>query len=250
MGLERISTGISALDSMLDGGYETDIITTIYGPAGSGKTNLCLMAMKKVIEGGKKVIFVDTEGNFSISRLRQISGDHKRILDNTLLLKPMNFEEQRKAFDKLRQMASDKIGLIIVDTISMLYRIERDKDENSVSFTNRELSLQISYLTEIARKRGIPVLLTTQVYSSFDDRDKVNLVGGDIVKYGSKCLIELQKAHKNKRAVILKKHRSLPESERALLEIREGGVFGIQKGGEAGVDEKCKNEGEETERGS
>jgi len=146
-----------------------------------------------------------------------------------VFLNPTNFEEQKKVFDKLRAMSNEKIGMIIVDTISMLYRIERDKDnENSVVMTNRELGLQFSYLTEIARKKNIPILITTQVYSSFDDREKVNLVGGDIVKYGSKCLIEIQKTHKSKRVAILKKHRSLPEAKSVLLEIREDGIFGVE----------------------
>ena len=226
---DRISTGISALDSMLKGGYEGSVISTIYGPAGSGKTNLCMLAALNVIKSGKKVMYIDTEGGFSIARLEQVSKDYKKDLDNFLFFKPINFEEQKNVFDRLRQMVNEKIGLIIVDTISMLYRLERDKgDEHSVTMANRDLGLQFSYLTEIARKKGIPVLITTQVYSSFDERDKVNLVGGDIVKYGSKCLIELQKIHKNKRIAILKKHRSLPESENVMLEIRDDGVFGVE----------------------
>jgi len=32
----RISSGNSVLDELLEGGFETDAITTIYGPAGSG----------------------------------------------------------------------------------------------------------------------------------------------------------------------------------------------------------------------
>ena len=66
--------------------------------------------------------------------------------------------------------------------------------------------------------------MTNQVYSSFDVRDKVNLVGGDIVLYGSKCLIELQKAHGNRRVAIVRKHRSLPESRNVVFEITESGL--------------------------
>ena len=40
---DRIPTGSKILDRMLNGGYEQDIITTIYGPAGSGKTVLCML---------------------------------------------------------------------------------------------------------------------------------------------------------------------------------------------------------------
>ena len=226
MGVKRVQTGAEVLDNALGGGYEIDVITTIYGPAGSGKTNLCLLGMIETINKGKKVVYIDTEGGFSLERLKQLTPDYKKILDNTLFFKPTSFDEQKKIFDKIKGIINDKIGLIIVDSISMLYRLERDSNEE-VQNINRELSLQISILTFIARNMNVPVLLTNQVYSSFDDRDKVNIVGGDILKYGSKCLIELQKLHKNKRKLIVRKHRSLPETDGIVFEIMENGIFGV-----------------------
>ena len=98
-----------------------------------------------------------------------------------IFLKPTSFAEQKKSFEKRKDIVNDKIGLIVVDTIAMLYRLELGKSEE-VQDVNRELGRQISYLTEIARKRSIPVLITNQVYADFDDRDKVNIVGGDILK--------------------------------------------------------------------
>ena len=207
----RIPTGSKILNEMIGGGYEKDAITTIYGPAGSGKTVLCLLAAMTMSRGGKKVIYVDTEGGFSVERLRQISEsikqDYKKILDNIIFLKPTSFEEQKKSFEKLKDLVNDRIGLIVVDTIAMLYRLELGKSEE-IHDVNRELGKQISYLTEIARKNSIPVLITNQVYSDFNEKDKVNIVGGDILRYGSKCLIELQITPDNNRRAILRKHGS------------------------------------------
>ena len=53
----RILSGSKVLDLMLGGGYERDVITTIYGPAGSGKTILCLLCTINVARSGKKVIY-------------------------------------------------------------------------------------------------------------------------------------------------------------------------------------------------
>jgi DNA repair protein RadB len=222
--ISTISTGSRLLDNLLDGGYEIDVITTLFGPAGSGKTNLCLLCMINTIRSGKKVIYIDSEGGFSLTRLEQIAPDFVKILDSIIFLKPTTFEEQKNSFEKLKDLIDERIGLIIVDTISMLYRIERGNEEDTITLANSELSHQISYLSEIARKKSIPVLLTSQVYSDFDNRDKVNIVGGDILRYGSKCLIELQKAHKNKRVAILKKHRSLPEGKEVFFEIVQEGI--------------------------
>jgi RecA/RadA recombinase len=54
------------------GGYDCDIITTFYGPAGSGKTNFCVLAAASIARR-KKVIFIDTEGGFSFERLNQLA---------------------------------------------------------------------------------------------------------------------------------------------------------------------------------
>ncbi|MBI2650088.1 DNA repair and recombination protein RadB [Candidatus Woesearchaeota archaeon] len=228
----KIPTGSKVLDAMLDGGYEKDVITTIYGPAGSGKTILCLLCAINVARDGKKVVYVDCEGGFSLERLRQVASsiyqDYRKLLDNIIFLKPTSFAEQKKAFEKLKGIVNDKIGLIIVDTIAMLYRLELGKSEDAQE-TNRELGRQISYLTEIARKKNIPILITNQVYADFDDKDKVNIVGGDILKYGSKCLIELQITPNNNRRLILRKHRSIQPEKELIFKIVEGGIIGTKE---------------------
>jgi len=228
----KIPTGSKILDVMLEGGYEKDIITTVYGPAGSGKTVLCLLCSINVARMGKKVVYVDSEGGFSLERLKQIaesiSQDYKKILDNMIFLKPTSFAEQKKSFEKLKEIINDKIGLIVVDTIAMLYRLELSKNED-IHEVNLELGKQIAYLTEIARKKNIPILITNQVYADFDDKDKVNIVGGDILKYGSKCLIELQITPNGNRRWILRKHRSLAEEKEILFKIVDGGIIGTKE---------------------
>ncbi len=221
---KQISPGTEVIESLLNKGYETDIVTTIYGPAGSGKTNLVLLAAISIVQGGKKVIYIDTEGGFSVARLEQLASNSKKILSNILFLKPTKFSEQKKAFEKLKDVVNKReIGLVVVDTIAMLYRLELGKNED-VYEVNRELGKQIAYLTEIARKKNIPILVTNQVYSNFNEKGAVKMVGGDILKYGSKCLIELQMAPNNKRRAVLKKHRSMPEEKSVVFEIKEKGL--------------------------
>ncbi len=233
----KISAGSYDLNKWMFGGYDKDIITTIYGPAGCGKTNFCMMAAASIARKGGKVIFIDTEGGFSAERFRQLckdSEESKNALGNMLLLKPTSFEEQWDAFGKLSKeiKENNNVCLIVVDGMTMLYRLllaESKEDKRKVDEINSRLARQMRMLAEIARKRNIPVIATNQVYYDFltDEEQKngkeknANMVGGDIMKYWSKCIIEL-KNMRGKRTAILRKHRSLPEKELDFEIVSEG----------------------------
>lgn len=230
---ERVRTGSKILDLALRGGYERGTITTIFGPAGSGKTILMILALVNMARNKKKIIYIDTESSFSIERIMQIAKDYKKIMDYVLFLKPSDFEEQKKSFEELRKLVKYDAGLVIVDTISMQYRLEMGKKED-ISETNRHLIQQITLLADIARVKNIPVLVTSQVYSTFDSRDNINMVGGDILRYRSKTLIELQTTPYGNRKAIIKKHRSIPENREVLFKIVETGIIGTKE--EKGFD--------------
>lgn len=237
----KISAGSYDLNKWLYGGYEKDVITTFYGPAGSGKTNFCMIAAVSQAKKGNKVIFIDTEGGFSIERAKQIAGANftEQTINNILLLKPTSFEEQKNAFSSLlKELKAENVGLIIVDSMAMLYRLEMgdahqisdaDKAVEKIREVNRSLAGQLRMLAEIARKREIPVLVTNQVYSDFLSAEdfkqgkekKVNMVGGDLLRYWSKTLIELVN-ESGKRKIYLRKHRSLPEKELAFQITNDG----------------------------
>lgn len=236
--MAKISTGSFDLNAWLDGGYETDVITMVAGPPGSGKTNFSILASCSQSKNGKKVIFIDTEGGFSVDRVKQIVGEnHEKILENIFLLKPTNFEEQKKCFEKLLfAVKKEQVGLIVVDGMAMLYRLElgdaiQSKDDSNIGAINREIAKQMRVLAEISRKQEVPVLITNQVYSGFVSEEdwkkgikgEANLVGGDLFKYWSKCIIELKNEGGKKKAVLLK-HRSLKPKEFS-FEIRDEGIF-------------------------
>ena len=222
----KIMTGSRDLNLWLEGGYEKGIITLFYGPAASGKSNFCTLASCHQAKKDKKVIYIDTEASLSLDRIKQISGNlPEMILKNLIIFKPMNFAEQKKVFTKLLQECKSKnISMIIVDSMVMFYRLElaeaRKKSQDEVRRINNELANQMKALYEIARKHDIPILITTQVYNDFQKEEdwlagkdpSVNVVGGDILKYWSKCIVELQNKNQKKKAII-RKHRSLPEKE-------------------------------------
>jgi len=238
MASNKISTGSYDFNKWLHGGYEKGVITMIVGPPGSGKTNFAILVACSQAKKGNKVLFIDTEGGFSGERVNQISGEnYKDILKNIILLEPTNFQEQKKNIEDLfKNLNKKQFSLIIIDGIAMLYRLELGDARNSNEYDkvfeiNREVAKQMKNLSEISRKQKIPIIITNQVYSGFLSEEEwkkgvekeTNIVGGDLFKYWSKCIIEL-KNNKGKRKAILLKHRSLSKKE-INFEIRNKGLF-------------------------
>lgn len=226
---EKLPLGCDALDDLLGGGIEHGVVTNVYGEAGAGKTNFCVQATVRAVRDGATVVFIDTEGGFSAERFLQMH-DEPDALDRVVMSQPTTFEEQTEAFRSLPdRVAEHDAGLVVVDSLVSLYRLQRNGD--NVQEINTELSRQFSTLSKIARDRSIPVVVTNQIYSRFDS-DESELVGRDIPAYWSKALLELEKAGENRRRATLKKHRSRPEGLTADFYITEEALASEPPSGE------------------
>ncbi len=220
MKVERLSTGSGPIDSLLNGGIEKGIITNVFGESGSGKTNFCVQAAAAVATEGRKVLYIDTEKGFSPERFVQVAGEE--ALEHITVMEPVDFEEQEDKIGKLPSLIEEQEpGLIVVDSLVSLYRLQANGD--NVSKVNQRLSQQLSELSKIARSEDIPVLVTNQVYTNFDE-DELELVGRDVPRYWSKCLLKLSNADKNLREIEVEKHRSLPEGKKARFQIKNEGL--------------------------
>lgn len=220
---EKLPSGCENVDMLLGGGYESGIITNIYGAAGSGKTILCLQAVCSCIDTlGKKAVFIDTEGGFSVERFCQINS--KDNLDKIIIKDVKDFDEQVKGIEKLDEVVGkNDVGLVVVDSMVALYRVEKIGENGVIQKVNVELSNQFSILSKIARVYKIPVIVTNQVYTDFESGE-LELVGRDIPKYASKCLVMVDKKGIGKRRAMLMKHRSKPEGEETFFEINDKGI--------------------------
>ena len=213
-----------SIDSIIGGGIEKGSITQFYGPPGSGKTNIALKMLVQCAKNGKKAVFIDTEGGLSIERMKQITGDQfDDIAGNIIVLEPTTFEEQDEAIKKIEysiKSGEENIDLIILDSAVALYRLK----EGGQTEINRDLSKQMGLLSMIARKYDIAVVVTNHIYSIFDEDGVIEPVGGTILKYWSKIIIELVKDENGERFAILKRHRSKPDGLKVKFEIVNAGL--------------------------
>src|SRR5215472_8492135 len=67
----RLPTGCKSLDNLLNGGIEAGVITQVYGPPGSGKTQLC-HTLCVMLPSNYNAIYIDTEGSFRPERIQAI----------------------------------------------------------------------------------------------------------------------------------------------------------------------------------
>jgi DNA repair protein RadB len=218
-----------SIDSIIGGGVEKGCLTQFYGPPGSGKTNIALNLTLQCVKKGKKAILVDTEGGVSIERFKQISGQDFGVLaSNVLVFEPKTFQEQDevlKNVENILESGREKVDLVILDSAVALYRLK----EGDLTQLNRELGKQMGLLSRIARKHQVAVIITNQIYSVFGDDGTTSMiapVGGTILKYWSKIMIELARGDADgDRYAILKRHRSRPEGLKARFKIVNHGLI-------------------------
>ena len=216
--MHMLSLECPPLDILLGGGLESGIITRVYGEAGTGKTNLCLQAARECVLSGKKVAYIDTEG-VSIERIRQIcvDCDYKKILHEILFFTPTSFESQEQMIHDA--IAMKAVGLIIVDTITMFYRLnlEDDREGGIRSFTRQVTNLQVA-----AREKGLFVIITEQVYT--DKAGEVKPFTNRDAEHMTKTILRLDRKGIGQREATIIKHRSQPEGKKACFRISAVGL--------------------------
>jgi DNA repair protein RadB len=219
--VNRIPTCCESFDKLLGGGIEGGSVTLLYGEAGAGKTNICLQMAYNMAKTGKKVAYVDAEG-LSPDRIYQIFTDPSHM-KNLLVFQVHSFDEQSDRVDKIVRLAgaNDSIGLVIVDSFTMYYRLNHDDPAVRNDFVR-----QTEALLDLARKNDIAVLLTSQVYSNINT-GSVEFLGGHALHHNAKTIIRLDKRNNGRRTAVIIKHRSLPEGRSADYRIIECGIESV-----------------------
>jgi len=219
--LDRLPSGCQSLDLLLSGGFESGIITQLYGEAGTGKSNIVMQLAVQAVARGLRVIFIDTEG-FSAERFKQIAGPGaEEMAAKIMIFEPMSLEQQAIAIREASKIAGRDLGLIILDSATSLYRVLLEAEDNRS--VRRTLTVQLSELQETARKHRIPVVITNQVYMDIEN-NLLRPIGGTGLEHICKAIIFLEKKGDGLRSARIMKHRSSPEGITADFRLTARGV--------------------------
>jgi DNA repair protein RadB len=221
-----VKTGSVSLDKLLGGGFPTQSVSLVYGEAETGKTSLAVQCAVTCARRGIKSLFVDTDGTFSYERLSQIAEyDYGKISPLLIIMRPTTFREQSHALDQLEKIITNKYGLIVVDTVTSLYRAELD-DTKKTYAANRELNRQMAVLKQIAKTRDVAVVVISQVRSvPIGDSVKTKPVATRVLNYWSNVVLDMRQSGQTRVIKVLReKHPTIKGTGYVHVKIESSGI--------------------------
>lgn len=230
---EKLKTG-TLIDDMLGGGLESGSSILLYGEFGSGKTETCFTM---AILCPDKVIYIDTEGSFRWTRIKEMCNerklDYQVIFKKIILFQPQNWVEQMMLLNDLPSPFEEgKIGLIIVDSLTKLFRGIEFAGRQELQIKQPQIREYMITLSEIAKAYNSAIIFTTQIYQSptsnpfLPDWANEQAVGGASLQHQASYVIHLRRAQGIARIARLIDADWKPLAERPFI-ITERGIDDI-----------------------
>ena len=214
-----LSTGLLRLDDLLGGGIATGTIVDIFGPGGSGKTQLTMQISLNSLQDGI-VLYLDTTGGFRPERMLQLiklKDLQSSLLDNMIIARITNTAEQVEYIKKISEL---RPKLVVIENITDLFTFEYSRETRLLEKHVRFMEyMHMLSMTSINTK--IPVVVTNIVRSS-DDQEIENL--NKSISMFTHKKIKLEKDGKKYKAQVLpsfgkKKEISYAITESGLMEL-------------------------------
>ncbi len=223
----HITTGSKSFDDLLGGkGLESRAITEAFGTFGSGKTQLgSTLAVNVQLpedKGGAngKCVFIDTEGTFRPSRIKQIAealgANPEKVLKNILVARAFNSDHQMLLLEKVGEMIKngEPIKLMIIDSLTAHFRAEY-AGRGQLADRQQKLNRYLHDLMKLSETYNLAVYVTNQVMANPAQMfgDPTTAIGGNIVGHASTYRIYLRRGKQGSRVAKLIDSPNLPDNE-------------------------------------
>ncbi len=234
--ISYITTGSKGFDALLGGrGVQARAVTEAFGAFGSGKTQLGLMlavnVQLPVEKGGAngKCVFIDTEGTFRPSRIKQIAeglgANSEKVLKNIFVARAFNSDHQILLLDKISEMIKngEPIKLLIIDSLTAHFRAEF-AGRGQLADRQQKLNKYLHNLMKLAEQHNLVVYVTNQVMANPAQMfgDPTTAIGGHIVGHASTYRIYLRRGKKDSRVAKLIDSPDLPDNETVFFVTDKG----------------------------
>ena len=227
----------SKIDDLVGGGLRPMAIYELIGEFGAGKTQFChqvsVTVQLPIEKGGLygAVVYIDTEGTFSTSRIRQIASRFglppEEVLKNIVYARVLSTDQLEEVIlqlpiisEKLKKECKRDVKLVVIDSFVAPFRAEYPGRENLPARAQKMSSI-LSKLLKFLWINGAVGVITNQIQSHPDIRTTTDTVepgkrpwGGSVLAHSATYRIWLSKERKEglRKARILDAP-DLPEKE-------------------------------------
>lgn len=217
------------LDGLLGGGFSVGEIAVVYGEAGTGKTTLSIQTAIETARRGSRVLYIDTDHSFTHQRFSQLAReDADAVSERILLFFPDTFSAQTSLVESIENYLTPSARLLVADTITSLYRVGLGSAERTFSL-NRELNRQLAYLSTVAVRHRLVVLLTSQVHARLDfPFGRIEPVARRTLAHWPRTIIRLKNtSEQSRKDIIVERKRGRQTTLRCSAKLTERGFESV-----------------------
>lgn len=195
----KFSYGSIAIDQAAGGGIPKGRIIEVYGPESSGKTTLCLGAIRTAQKDsgysaeGRRALFIDAEHALDLQYAQKGIGVDT---DNLILVQPDNGEQALNILEM--SIKTGKISIAVVDSVAALIpkaELEGEMGDSHVALQARLMSQAMRKLTGLCRSTNTTLIFINQI------RFKIGVMfgnpetqpGGNALKFAASQRIDIRR---------------------------------------------------------
>ncbi|MDX1798179.1 MAG: hypothetical protein R3255_05985 [Candidatus Lokiarchaeia archaeon] len=185
--------------------YSLEGIFSVFGDFGVGKTTFALQTALNSLYQGNVIIYVYTKPNFPSEKILLINKHSLDILDNIIFIQTTSFTELSSIVFNFEFLIlhylnnhKPKLEMIIIDSITNLYRLELTKDKKEKNYNlNYKLNQMLANLAYLNQSYGIEILVINEISRrSFDDLIIDVESGGNVMKYWITYNLKISRTNK------------------------------------------------------
>jgi len=168
-------------------------VTSLWGNFGVGKTTLSLQTAKKYALNRKRVLYIYTKPNLPFKKISNVFETNlEHVLENDLFIHTTNFDDLFNLIFNLEfgvlddlKTKNGALNLIIVDSMTDLYRLELNRDKKGKNFIlNYKLNQMLANLVSLKQKYEIDILIINETSRRTLEGQTYELEsGGNVMQY-------------------------------------------------------------------